>query len=657
MKNRWNETEAAGFEGALGPCVYGSRLLGSEPSLVLHGGGNSSIKHTEQNVSGEDMDVLWVKGSGWDLAEMTSDGFAPLRLDAIRRLADLDSLSDTDMANELRIAMLDASAPNPSVEAIVHAIIPATAVMHTHSDALLAISNTSDGSARIRAIYGERVVVVPYARSGFRVGRAAAVELARQLTDETVGIVLMNHGLFTFGDSPREAYDRMIGLVTEAENYLIAESSSSEAARGSVGAIRSVDRSGLAKLRHDISSIAGSPFIMSRHTDHESWVFSRRDDLEEIAGQGPATPDHVIWTKTVPMFGRDVEAYAERYLAYYEDNKNRAAATRMLDPAPRVIFDEEFGMLTAGPDVATADAARDIYRRTMWIIEQAEGLGGYAALPAGDFFDLEYWELEQAKLDRVAETGEFTGEVAVVTGAASGIGRACALGLLSRGAAVVGLDISPSVVDVSGEASFLGVPCDLTSVEETSAALDAAVERFGGVDMLVAAAGLFPESAPISTHDPVAWRRAMSVNVDAYVQLLSLVHPLLALAPRGGRVAVIGSKNVTAPGPGASAYSASKAAANQLTRVATLEWAADGIRVNSVHPDAVFDTALWTDELLAERAARYEMTIEEYKRRNLLSIEITSANVADVVASTLGDSFSRVTGAHIPIDGGNDRVI
>jgi len=189
VKNRWNETEAAGFEGALGPCVYGSRLLGSEPSLVLHGGGNSSIKHTEQNVSGEDMDVLWVKGSGWDLAEMTSDGFAPLRLDAIRRLADLDSLSDTDMANELRIAMLDASAPNPSVEAIVHAIIPATAVMHTHSDALLAISNTSDGSARIRAIYGERVVVVPYARSGFRVGRAAAVELARQLTDETVGIV------------------------------------------------------------------------------------------------------------------------------------------------------------------------------------------------------------------------------------------------------------------------------------------------------------------------------------------------------------------------------------------------------------------------------------------------------------------------------------
>jgi NAD(P)-dependent dehydrogenase (short-subunit alcohol dehydrogenase family) len=466
----------------------------------------------------------------------------------------------------------------------------------------------------------------------------------------------MNHGLFTFGDTPREAYDRMIDLVTEAEHYL-TRSSSSEGAFGSVGAIGSADRSDLAKLRYQISSVAGTPFIMSRHADHESWVFSRRDDLEEIAGRGPATPDHVIWTKTVPMFGRDVEAYADRYRAYYEDHKTRAAATRMLDPAPRVIFDDEFGMLTAGPDVGAADAARDVYLRTIWVIEQAEGLGGYTALPAGDFFDLEYWELEQAKLDRVAETGEFTGEIAVVTGAASGIGRACALELLERGAAVVGLDISPSVIDVSDDVTFLGVPCDLTSLEATSAALDAAVERFGGVDMLVAAAGLFPESAPISAHDPVTWRRAMAVNVDAYVQLLSLVHPLLVLAPRGGRVAVIGSKNVTAPGPGASAYSASKTAANQLTRVATLEWAADGIRVNSVHPDAVFDTALWTDELLAERAARYGLTIEEYKRRNLMSIEITSADVAGVVAATLGSSFSRITGAHIPIDGGNDRVI
>lgn len=656
MKNRWNDNEAAAIDEPLGECVYASRLLGAEPSLVLHGGGNSSIKRTETDVFGEETEALWVKASGWDLADIEPRGFARVRLDAIRRLAQLETLSDLDMENELRTALLDASASTPSVEAIIHAVLPAPAVLHTHSDALLAITNTEDGRARVESLYGDRVVVVPYARSGFRVGRAAAVELERHLTDHTVGVVLMNHGLFTFGSGPRQAYDRMIDLVTEAEDYLDDVAGRGEPL-GSIGAPPGADRIDLASLRFEVSKVAGRPFVVSRHTDHESWAFSRLGDLERLASQGPATPDHVIWTKTVPMFGRDVQQYADDYMAYYERNRDRVGDVRMLDPAPRVIFDSEFGMLTTGPDVGAADTARDIYRRTIWVIEQATRLGGYTARPAEDFFDLEYWELEQAKLDLVAPTGEFTGEVAVVTGAASGIGRACVIDLLDRGAAVAGLDISPSVVNTSDAPEYLGIPCDLTSLESTSNALDAAVERFGGVDMLVASAGLFPESSPIAGHDPVAWRTAMAVNVDGFVQLLSLVHPLLLLAPSGGRVAVIGSKNVAAPGPGASAYSASKTAANQIARVAALEWAPDGIRVNSVHPDAVFDTALWTDELLAERAARYGMTIEEYKRRNLLSTEITSADVAGVVATTLGNAFSTVTGAHIPIDGGNDRVI
>ncbi|MEN8233465.1 MAG: bifunctional aldolase/short-chain dehydrogenase [Actinomycetota bacterium] len=656
MKSHWNEIEAKAFDGVLGPCVYASKLLGAEPTLVLHGGGNTSIKTVGYNVHGDPIDVLWVKASGWDLADIEAAGFTPLDLDHVRRLSDLDELPDLEMANELKTAKLDASAPNPSVEAMIHAIISDHAVQHTHSDALLAISNTDGGAERVRDLYGDRVVVVPYARSGFRVGKATADEYAAQITDRTIGIVLMNHGLFTFGSTHREAYERMIELVSEAEEHL-TRSSSGGVVPGLVDAIPSVDRPGLASLRSEISVAAGRPMILSRHTDDGSWAFSQRPDLETLAGQGPATPDHVIWTKTLPMFGRDVTAYADRYESYYEENKHLATAPCMLDPAPRVIFDREYGMLTAGPNARTADAARDIYERTIWVIERATELGGYAALPATDFFDLEYWELEQAKLDRAAESEEFAGEVAVVTGAASGIGRACALELLDRGAAVVGLDVSASVVDVSDDASYLGVPCDLTSESATSSALDAAVERFGGVDMLVASAGLFPESAPIAEHDPAAWRKAMSVNVDAFVQLLELVHPLLALAPRLGRVAVVGSKNVAAPGPGASAYSASKAAANQIARVAALEWASDGIRINSVHPDAVFDTALWTDELLAERAARYGLTVEEYKRRNLLSIEITSADVAGIVATTLSPVFSTVTGAHIPIDGGSDRVI
>lgn len=655
MQNRWNEAEAAALQGPLEECVYSSRLLGADPALVLHGGGNASVKLSEENLYGEPVDVLYVKASGWDMADIEIGGFAPLDLGRVRRLVELDDLSDTAMLNELRGARLDVNAPSPSVEAILHAVIPNRAVQHTHPNALLAISNTVGGQARIRELYGDRVVVVPYAMSGFRIANAAARAFAAEATGRTEGVVLMNHGIFTFGESSREAYDRMIDLVRVAEEYLAAGAGGGATPEPGSRPVE-VDRIELATLRRDISEAAGRPCIVRRHRDPASWAFSQRPDVAAVSQQGVATPDHVIWTKRVPLLGTDVATYAKDYEAYFDEHV-AGRALRMLDPAPRVILDRELGMVTAGPDVDAERAAGDIYLQTIDVIEQAEGLGGYTALSAGDMFDFEYWELEQLKLDLVPHEGEFTGEVAVVTGANSGIGRGCALALLERGAAVIGLDINPAVTGMTDNPAYIGVRCDLASMEETAAALDVGVERFGGVDMLVAAAGLFPESSPIAAHDPAAWRIAMAVNVDGLIQLLSLIHPLLLLAPGGGRVVVIGSKNVAAPGPGASAYSASKTAANQIARVAALEWAPDGIRVNSVHPDAVFDTALWTPQLLAERASRYGMTIEEYKRRNLMSVEITSAAVGGVVAMMLGDVFSMITGAHIPIDGGNERVI
>jgi len=247
--------------------------------------------------------------------------------------------------------------------------------------------------------------------------------------------------------------------------------------------------------------------------------------------------------------------------------------------------------------------------------------------------------------------------VAVVTGAASGIGRACALALRARGAAVVGLDRNPDVTGVVDAPDFLGVPVDVTDPDAVDAALRQGVERFGGVDIVVAAAGVFPGARPLADFDPRAWRTTMAVNVDSVADLFARTHPLLALAPRGGRVVVVASKNVPAPGPGAGAYSASKAALTQLARVAALEWAGDGIRVNLVHPDAVFDTGLWTPELLRDRAARYGLSVDEYKRRNLLRTEVTSARVGDLVATLCGDAFAATTGAQVPVDGGNERVV
>jgi NAD(P)-dependent dehydrogenase (short-subunit alcohol dehydrogenase family) len=329
----------------------------------------------------------------------------------------------------------------------------------------------------------------------------------------------------------------------------------------------------------------------------------------------------------------------------------------MLDPAPRVLLDPAFGMLAAGPTARDADVAAEIYRHTIDVVTQAEAVGEYRALPEADIFDVEYWELEQAKLARAGSRAPFAGEVALVTGAASGIGRACVLALRSRGAAVVGLDLNPDVVHTVNAADFLGVPVDVTDTAAVDAVVQLGVERFGGVDMVVAAAGVFPPTQQLAGLDPQTWRATMAVNVDAIAWLFSRLHPLLALAPRGGRVVVIASKNVPAPGPGAAAYSASKAAVTQLVRVAALEWAADRIRVNAVHPDAVFDTALWSDEVLRERADRYGMTVAEYKRRNLLGMEVTSALVGDLVATLCGDAFAATTGAQVPVDGGNERVI
>ena len=657
MQNRWEENEAPSSDDLLAECVYGSRLLGSEPDLVLHGGGNTSVKHTVRDITGDELDVLSVKGSGWDLASIEKAGFASVRLDRLRRLLHLPELSDRRMMNELRCARVDAGAPDPSVEALLHALLPATAVHHSHADAVIALSNQVDGTKAVTEAFGDRVIVVPYVMPGFDLARLCAGLWPEQANDGTWGMVLEHHGLFTVGDTTREAYTRHIELISMAERF-IADRAAPAGTISPAAALPSVPAAELAGLRQRISAHAGGPVIVSRHTDDDVRAFVARDDVGRVSQEGPATPDHVIRTKRLPLLGRDVEAYADDYDAYVAHHAARARGELTgLDPAPRVLLDPELGMLTVGRRAADADIAADIYRHTMRIIDRAERMSGYQGLPAQDIFDVEYWELEQAKLTRDRRTSSFTGEVAVVTGAASGIGRACAETLIANGASVIGLDIAPTVPDTLDGPAWLGLEADVTDPGAVSTALQRGVERFGGVDILVAAAGVFAPTQPIGDLDPGHWRRSMAVNADAVADLFTQAHPLLRCAPSGGRVVLIASKNVPAPGPGAAAYSASKAAAHQLARVAALEWAADGIRVNMVHPDAVFDTGLWTDELLAQRAAHYGLTVEEYKRRNLLRAEVTGDDVASAVRELCTPAFRCTTGAQVPVDGGNDRVV
>jgi NAD(P)-dependent dehydrogenase (short-subunit alcohol dehydrogenase family) len=358
------------------------------------------------------------------------------------------------------------------------------------------------------------------------------------------------------------------------------------------------------------------------------------------------------------MLGVDVDRYVAEYGRYFSEHAPKAKEPKTtLDPAPRVVLDPTFGLAAAGRTARDAAIVDEIYDHTIDVILRAEELGGFRALPAKDIFDVEYWDLEQAKLKKGGKPPEFAGEIALVTGAASGIGKAAVAAFLARGAAVVGVDLDVKIESLHSRPDFLGLRCDVTDEAQVRLALEQAVIAFGGLDMLVLNAGVFPASRRIADLPTDEWRRAMSVNLDANLLLMRASHPLLKLAPRGGRVVVIGSKNVPAPGPGASAYSASKAALNQLARIAALEWGADGIRINTVHPNAVFDTGLWTEDVLAQRARHYGMTVEAYKTNNVLRTEVTSRDVAELAAEMCGPLFSKTTGAQVPVDGGNERVI
>jgi rhamnose utilization protein RhaD (predicted bifunctional aldolase and dehydrogenase)/NAD(P)-dependent dehydrogenase (short-subunit alcohol dehydrogenase family) len=656
MQSLWDDNEAAQCRDELDLRVYASRLLGRDKTLVLHGGGNTSVKLVQKNLFGEDENVLYIKGSGWDLETMEAAGFAPVQLDYLLRLAQLDALSDTQMVNQLATHMLRSSAPAPSVETILHACLPYKFVDHTHADAVLTITNAPDGERRIRQVYGDMVVVIPYVMPGFDLARLCAKEYPRQVGANTIGMLLMNHGIFSFGENARQSYERMIELVDRAECYLKAQGAW-EIAKPSIRPAK-IDMLQQARLRRKLSDAAGAPMIVATHADDEALAFAQRADLGTLSQQGPVTPDHIIRTKRVPMLGTDVDAYAREYKSYFDEHAPRANEVKaMLDPAPRMVLDPDFGLAAAGRSAKDAAIVAELYQHSMQVMQRSQSLGGYRALPARELFDVEYWDLEQAKLRKSGTPPPYAGEIALVTGAASGIGKACVEALLARGAAVVGIDINPAVENIYQRKDFLGLRCDLTDEHALKLVLERAVLAYGGLDMLVLNAGIFAASRKISELATDEWRKVMAINLDANLFLLRACHPLLKLAPKGGRVVVIGSKNVPAPGPGAAAYSASKAALNQLARVAALEWGADGIRINSVHPNAVFDTGIWTEEVLAQRAKHYGLTVNEYKTNNVLKTEVRSRDVAELAAEMCGPLFAKTTAAQVPLDGGNERVI
>jgi rhamnose utilization protein RhaD (predicted bifunctional aldolase and dehydrogenase) len=448
MQSGWNDQEAAACGNDwLAQRVYTSRLLGREPSLVLHGGGNTSVKASRRNILGDDEEILYVKGSGWDLATIDAAGFAATRLSTLQRLATLPALSDSDMMRELKAACTDPAAPTPSVEAILHAIIPFRFVDHTHADAVVAISNTPGGEETLRNLYGSDVLILPYVMPGFILARQI-YEATQNVDWSTLkGIVLLHHGVFTFHAEAKSSYENMVAMVDRAEQYLQENGVFSIACTGE-HLPATEDFLQVAKMRKQVSDLVGKPMCARWDFSPEATGYSALDNVGDIAARGPLTPDHVLHTKrTAVVVDSDsdsaTEQFSQQYREYFDRHNN--GQLTCLDTAPRVAVWKNRGMLYFSPNVKRLRVVQDIAGHTRRAVQWAEALGGWSALPEKDIFELEYWELEQAKLKSSAIAPALEGKVAIVTGAASGIGRACVELLVKRGASVAALDINPQV--------------------------------------------------------------------------------------------------------------------------------------------------------------------------------------------------------------------
>ena len=656
MENHWDR-DAILPNGESGQLVYVTRLLGHDEALNLHGGGNTSAKQKQTGLPGEDEEILYIDNGLVSPEYADLSGFTPVRRQPLAALVQWPALSIEQLENELACSRKVAAAPVPPPETILHAALPYRFVLSAQPDVVLAIASTSDGPQRLHEIFGDAVLVLPYAATGLHLARACAEALREQAAPALVGMLVMYQRLYTFGETARQAYEHMVELVNQAERYLDRHaalrlpSTVTATAQPEKPAPREV-----AALRKSISAVAGYSLILQVHDDADSLAFSQRPDAAELTRQGPATAQNVALTRRLPMLGRDVDAYHEACQQAFDEYDPQSTLPRP-DLAPRIVLDAQLGLCALGRTAAEAALAARVYRHTTGVLLRAKVLGGYQSLPPATALALESRHFATSPSAGWGGAAPFTGEIALVTGGASGIGKACVESLLARGAAVATMDVNPRVSSMLDRPDFLGLPCDLTDEAAILRAFEVMVKTFGGLDMLVLNAGIFPAGCRIESLSLAEWRKVMQINLDSNLVVLREAYPLLKLSPRGGRVVVNASKNVLAPGAGAAAYSSSKAAVTQLARVAALEWGKDGIRVNMVHPDAIFDTGIWTEEVLKARAAHYGLTVPQYKTRNVLGVELNSHYVGELVAEMLGPRFEKITGAQIPVDGGSDRVI
>jgi rhamnulose-1-phosphate aldolase/alcohol dehydrogenase len=704
MQSRWSDDDARSFceryaswGDDLALRVYTSRLLGRDTDLVMHGGGNTSVKTAKRDVFGEPVEAICVKGSGWDLDSIEPPGLPALRLGPLRALRRLASLSDEEMVNQQRINLFDASSPNPSVETLLHAFLPHKFVDHTHADAILALTNQPGGAALVREALGDRVAIVPYIMPGFQLAKLAAEIFERDPRVEAM--VLLKHGFFSFAENAKASYEAHIAYVDRAERFLEARARARGVGRPSVAGVEAAPGGELERadaLAAEIAPVLRG--LLAARTGDESRPLRRvilehraspeilrllaEPSCERLAARGPITPDHVIRTKATYLFvpegagagGGELKgrlegllgAFRKRYDAYFAAQiAAKGVERKKLDPDPRVVLVPGVGLFAAGKSRKDAAIAADIAEHTLRVKSLAESLGGYEPLPDGDLFDMEYWSLEQAKLGKEAEK-PLSRQVALVTGAAGAIGVGICLELAKAGAHVVLTDLDEAALErararvakAAGASSCSAVRVDVTDEVSVREGFAHACRVFGGVDVVVPNAGIAHVSSLAAT-DARAFARVVDVNLTGYFLTMREASRVLCAQGTGGNIVVNASKNVFGPGADFGAYSASKAAGHQLGKVAAIELAPHGIRVNMINADAIFaegetPSGLWReigDDRARSKGISPEALEEHYRQRNLLRAKITGAHVGHAVVFFAAD-LTPTTGATLPVDGG-----
>jgi len=671
MQSSWSDAEAQALvERYHGRCnadvalrVYSSRLIGRDASLVLHGGGNTSVKTIVKDDLGRDTEVLCVKGSGWDLGDIEPEGLPAVRLEPLKALRHLAKLSDEDMVNAQRTRMLDASAPNPSVETLLHAFLPHKYIDHSHADAILALVDQPEAARLCVERFGKRFALVPYIMPGFALAKLAAE--VYECNPGVEGLLLLQHGLFTFGASARESYERHISAVDEAEQF--ASKRRYWSTHPSAHPRRpNVQYTQLAPVLRGLLCAGDQRYVLHLRSSPEIHAFLDDAKLDELSQQGCATPDHVIRTKRFPLVLRvdlnaadhalreSVENQLTGYRQAYESYVQRQMASKgivvkPLDPDPRIVLVRGLGLIAIGATPSAAKIAADIYEHTIAVISAAQAVGRYQALPEEDIFDMEYWSLEQAKLGK-QKPKSLAGRIVYVTGAARGIGAATARRLAAEGAVLYLVDReAEALAAVARELSAPSEAVDLTDERAVRRSVERAVHEHGGLDGVVSNAGVAPQGE-IAHASTAMLEQSFAINFYAHHWVASAASEVMRRQGRGGFLLFNASKAAFNPGAGFGPYALPKAALIALMKQYALELGSHGIRSNAVNADRV-RTGLLDHAEIAARAKARGLDGDGYYRANLLGREVSADDVAHAFVS-LALAHS-TTGAVLTVDGGN----